>query len=146
MTKMSVKHEQSAIVAMYAGVALTVVTLIVPYIDHATGNVLADHIRAGYPRYGQARIDTAVTTYLVYVSILERWACRNRPRSPPPARSRRAQVATCPGYCSGDSSWLSVLARAPKMRRSSSAMRTSLMLASRRVMRPCSSNSQSSLP
>jgi hypothetical protein len=70
MTKVSVKHEQSAIVAMYAGVALTVVTLIVPYIDHATGNVLADHIRAGYSRYGQARIDTAVTTYLVYVSIL----------------------------------------------------------------------------
>ena len=49
MTKVSVKHEQSAIAAMYAGLALTVVTLIVPYIDHATANVLADHIRAGYP-------------------------------------------------------------------------------------------------
>ena len=30
MTKVSVKHEQSAIAAMYAGLALTVVTLIVP--------------------------------------------------------------------------------------------------------------------
>ena len=70
MTKVSVKHEQSAIVAMYAGLALTVVALIVPYIDHATANVLADHIRAGYPTYTQARIDTAVTTYLVYVSII----------------------------------------------------------------------------
>jgi len=70
MTKASVKHEQSAIAAMYAGLALTVVTLIVPYIDHATANVLADHIRAGYPTYSQARIDTAVTTYLVYLSII----------------------------------------------------------------------------
>ena len=70
MTKVSVKHGQSAIAAMYAGLALTVVTLIVPYIDHATANVLADHIRAGYPTYTQARIDSAVTTYLVYLSVL----------------------------------------------------------------------------
>ena len=55
---------------MYAGVALTVVAIIVPYIDHAAANVLADHIRAGYPAYTQARIDTAVTTYLVYLSII----------------------------------------------------------------------------
>lgn len=70
MTKVLVKHERSAIAAMYVGVALTVVAMIVPYIDHATANVLADHIRAGYPTYSQARIDTAVTTYLVYVSII----------------------------------------------------------------------------
>jgi hypothetical protein len=70
MTKVSARHAPSAIVAMYAGLALTVVTLIVPYIDHATANVLADHIRAGYPTHSQARIDTAVTTYLVYLSII----------------------------------------------------------------------------
>ncbi len=70
MTKPSVKHAQSAIAAMYAGLALTVVTLIVPYIDHATANVLAEHIRAGYPTYSQARIDTAATTYLAYLSII----------------------------------------------------------------------------
>jgi hypothetical protein len=70
MTKVSVRHPQLAIVAMYAGLALTVVTLIVPYIDHATANVLGDHIRAGYPTYSQAAIDTAVTTYLVYVSVM----------------------------------------------------------------------------
>jgi hypothetical protein len=55
---------------MYAGLALTVAALIVPLADHATGNVLADHIRAGYPGYTQARIDTAVTTYLVYLSVV----------------------------------------------------------------------------
>jgi hypothetical protein len=38
-----------AIGAMYAGLALTVVAIIAPYVDRATGHVLADHIRDGYP-------------------------------------------------------------------------------------------------
>ena len=70
MTKVSVKPARSAMVAMYAGLALTVVTLAVTYIDQATANELADHIRAGYPTYSEARIDSATTTYLVYVSII----------------------------------------------------------------------------
>ena len=63
-------HERSAIGAMYVGLGLTVVAMIVPYVDHATANVLADHIRVGYPAYAQARIDSAVTTYLVYLSVV----------------------------------------------------------------------------
>lgn len=63
-------HERSAIGAMYAGLGLTLVAIIVPYVDHATANVLADHIRAGYPEYTQAHIDSAVTTYLVYLSVV----------------------------------------------------------------------------
>ena len=63
-------HERSAIGVMYAGLGLTVAALIVLYADHATGNVLAGHIRAGYPTYTQARIDSAVTTYLVYLSVV----------------------------------------------------------------------------
>lgn len=63
-------HERSVIGAMYAGLALTVAALVVAYVDHATGNVLAAHIRAGYPAYTQARVDTAVTTYLVYLSVV----------------------------------------------------------------------------
>jgi hypothetical protein len=55
---------------MYAGLGLTLAAMIVAYVDHATGNVLASHIRAGYPTYTQARIDTAVTTYLVYLSVV----------------------------------------------------------------------------
>jgi hypothetical protein len=70
MTKVRVKREGLVIATMAAGVALTVVAMIVPYIDHATANVLADHIRDGYPTYGQARIDTAVTTYLVYLGVI----------------------------------------------------------------------------
>ena len=63
-------HERPAIGAMYAGLGLTVVAMIVPYVDHVTANVLTDHIRAGYPAYAQARIDSAVTTYLVYLSVV----------------------------------------------------------------------------
>ena len=63
-------HQRSAIEAMYAGLALTVLAVIVLYGDHATANVLAGHIRAGYPTYTQARIDSAVTAYLVYLSVV----------------------------------------------------------------------------
>jgi hypothetical protein len=70
MTKVRVEHQRSASAAMYVGAALTVVAMIVPFVDHATANVLADHIRAGYPTYNKAHVDTAVTTYLVYVSTI----------------------------------------------------------------------------
>jgi len=55
---------------MYAGLGLTIAATIVLYVDHATGNVLVGHIRAGYPSYGQARIDATVITYLIYLSVL----------------------------------------------------------------------------
>jgi hypothetical protein len=55
---------------MYAGLGLTVVAMTVLYADHATANVLAAHIRAGYPAYTQPRIDSAVTVYLVYLSVV----------------------------------------------------------------------------
>lgn len=64
------KHQRRAIATMYAGLVLTGGALIALYVDHATANKLADHIRAGYPTYSQPRIDTAVTTYLVYLSVI----------------------------------------------------------------------------
>lgn len=64
------RHERSAIGAMYAGLGFTVAAMIVLYVDHATGNMLAGHLRAGYPSYRQVRIDAAVTTYLIYLSLL----------------------------------------------------------------------------
>jgi hypothetical protein len=66
---MTTQHQRPAIAAMYAGLALTVMATIVPHVDHATANLLADHIRAGYPAHSDARVDTAVTTYLVYLSV-----------------------------------------------------------------------------
>ena len=63
-------QERSAIGAMYAGLGLTIAAMTVLYVDHATANVLAGHIRAGYPGYTRARIDSAVTIYLVYLSVV----------------------------------------------------------------------------
>ena len=45
-------HERSAIGAMYAGLGLTVVAMIVPYVDHATGQ------RAGRPHPGRLSAPT----------------------------------------------------------------------------------------
>ena len=63
-------QERSAILAMYAGLALSVVAIVVPFVDHATENVLADHIRSGYPTYTQDRIDSSVAAYLAYLSVI----------------------------------------------------------------------------
>jgi hypothetical protein len=55
---------------MYVGLALTVAATVIPYIDRATANVLADHIRAGYPTYTQARVESAVTAWLVILTVV----------------------------------------------------------------------------
>jgi hypothetical protein len=60
------RDQKPAVVAIYAGLALTVVATIVPY----TTRLLADHVRAGYPAYTQARIDSAVSTYQVLLSVV----------------------------------------------------------------------------
>ncbi|GAA4632060.1 hypothetical protein GCM10023196_063940 [Actinoallomurus vinaceus] len=62
--------ERSAIAATYTGLGLTVFATIVPYLDRATTHLLADHIRAGYPTYTQTRVDSAVTTYLILLSVI----------------------------------------------------------------------------
>jgi hypothetical protein len=55
---------------MYGGLALTVLATIVPYVDHATGNALADHIRAGYPTYTASQIHSAAIAWLVILSVV----------------------------------------------------------------------------
>ncbi|WP_210189296.1 hypothetical protein [Saccharomonospora piscinae] len=67
---MTTSQRPYAVGAMYAGLCLTVVALIVLYVGHANADVLAEHVRAGYPAYPEARIDAAVTTYLAYLSVL----------------------------------------------------------------------------
>ncbi|MFE6764537.1 hypothetical protein [Streptomyces sp. NPDC057689] len=56
--------------AMYAGLALTVLATIAVYVDRGTTHLLADHIRAGYPSYPQARVDSAVTAYQVALTVI----------------------------------------------------------------------------
>ncbi|MCP2256617.1 hypothetical protein LX15_000300 [Streptoalloteichus tenebrarius] len=55
---------------MYVGLALTVLATVAAYVDRGTTHLLADHIRAGYPTYSQAQVDSAVTTYLVVSSAI----------------------------------------------------------------------------
>jgi hypothetical protein len=52
---------------MYAGAALTGVATLVPVLARS---VLADHVREGYPAYGAAEIDAAVTAYVVILSVV----------------------------------------------------------------------------
>lgn len=77
---------RSAPGALYAGLILAVGATLAPYVDRAAGNVLADHVRDGYPTYSAARVDTAVTTWLAILTsvgilgiacwIVTLWAAR----------------------------------------------------------------------
>lgn len=69
-SRTTTQPDRLAIRAMYAGLGLTVVAMIVPYVDPAGVNGLAGHIGAGYPAYSQARIANAVSTYLIYLSVV----------------------------------------------------------------------------
>lgn len=64
------RADRPTLAALYVGLALTVVTAVVPFVDHFAGNMLAAHIRAGYPEYSDARIATAATTYLVILTSI----------------------------------------------------------------------------
>ena len=62
--------KRSALAAMYGGLVVTVLATVVPFVDRATTHLLADHIRAGYPAYDDARVEAAVTAYLVALSVV----------------------------------------------------------------------------
>jgi hypothetical protein len=64
------RPRRPALRAMYAGLALTVLAASAPYVDRATSNVLAAHLRAGYPDFSPDRIDSAVTTWLVVLTVV----------------------------------------------------------------------------
>jgi hypothetical protein len=66
----SLDRKRAVLGALYTGLTTTVVATITPYLDQATSHTLAHHIRAGYPSYTQARIDTAVTAYEVILTII----------------------------------------------------------------------------
>ena len=63
-------HRRSALGAMYVGVLLTVLATVAPYVDRATAGLLATHIREGYPDFPPARVDSAVTTWLVLLTVV----------------------------------------------------------------------------
>ena len=64
------RHHRSAIRVMCGGLALTIVATALPFADRAGSSGLTGHLRAGYPAYSTERIDAAVDTYLIYLSII----------------------------------------------------------------------------
>ncbi len=63
-------HDRLAVRAMYAGLGLTLAAIVIAYVDHASADLLAGHIRAGYPTDPPARVTAAATTYLVGLSAV----------------------------------------------------------------------------
>ncbi|TDC01248.1 hypothetical protein E1267_32385 [Nonomuraea longispora] len=61
------QHQRGALAWMYGGAALTVIATLAAFV-HRAG--LADHIQAGYPAYGPAEVDAAVTAYTVILSVV----------------------------------------------------------------------------
>jgi len=64
------RRSAGALAAMYAGLLLTIAATVAPFVDRATGHVLAGHIRHGYPSYTPDRVDSAVTAWLVILSLV----------------------------------------------------------------------------
>jgi len=67
---MTTTRHAPALRALHTGLALTVVGAAAPFVDRVTTHALADHIAAGYPAYPQDRIDSAVSTWLVILSVI----------------------------------------------------------------------------
>lgn len=66
----TIRYSRPAHGALYAGLGLAVIAALVPSLDHLGPNLIANHIRVGYPGYSQAAIDTGATTYLIYLSVV----------------------------------------------------------------------------
>ncbi|MFC9975729.1 hypothetical protein ACFVH6_33055 [Spirillospora sp. NPDC127200] len=67
---MKTPAKRQVLAAMYAGLGLTVVAAIVPYLGRGPGHVLTDHVQAAYPAYTDAQVGSAVTTYLILLSVI----------------------------------------------------------------------------
>jgi hypothetical protein len=66
----TLQQKGSGVAVLYVGLLLTVVATIAPFVDRATGHVLADHIREGYPAYTEAHVESVVSTWLVILTLV----------------------------------------------------------------------------
>ncbi|WP_448006840.1 hypothetical protein [Agromyces bauzanensis] len=90
---------------MWGGLALTVGATVYPFVDDATTRILAGHIQASYPSYGADEIDTAVSLYLMILSVVGGvgvvtwlgtiWATRTGKRWTPWAATLVFMTAVC---------------------------------------------------
>lgn len=65
----TVTKPRSAIVAMSAGLALTVIATAVPFLGSPAGELISKHIKAGYPSYTADEVGTATSMYLAWLTI-----------------------------------------------------------------------------
>ncbi|MEV0260354.1 hypothetical protein AB0I49_03270 [Streptomyces sp. NPDC050617] len=80
----------AGLVALYAGLALTVIATAVAFVGQGVADVLSRHIRAGYPDIGQAEVASGARVYLTYLAVVgavgvaawlwTAWAVRKRKR------------------------------------------------------------------
>ncbi|MCP2265705.1 hypothetical protein ACFQHV_04070 [Promicromonospora thailandica] len=63
-------RHRAALGALVAGLVLTVLATVYPYVDRATTGLLARHVAASYPAYGGAEVDAAVTAYLAILTTV----------------------------------------------------------------------------
>ncbi len=70
MPSRSTSERRGALVALWAGLVLTIAVTAFAFIDNATARVLADHIGATYPAYAPVEIDAAVSAYLVILAVI----------------------------------------------------------------------------
>ena len=121
---------------------------------HGTNAFIRDGDRVFRTYFVNSRGDEAMGSTWSYLDITalgrqEDWedSPEGYPQTPPYAWwNWHDEYTRGSDYCRGISTPRSASGRGPKIRRSDSSIVTSLMLASRRTIRPCSSNSQFSLP
>lgn len=63
-------RQRGAIPALVTGLLLTALATAAPYLDRSTTHLLANHIAASYPTYSAGQIDSAVSTWLIVLSVV----------------------------------------------------------------------------
>lgn len=68
-------QNRPALAALSAGLVLSILSTAAPYVDHAGANVLADHIRAGYPSYTESQVDHATSVWIAILTVIGVLGC-----------------------------------------------------------------------
>jgi len=65
------RRDPGAVAALSLGLALTTLATLAPWVDQATTGVLARHVRDGYPGYSDGQVESAVTSWLVILTVVD---------------------------------------------------------------------------
>lgn len=62
--------QRAALPALWAGLVMSVLTVLAVHVDRSTVDVLGGHIQAGYPSYSAAEVDAAAGLWVTYLTVL----------------------------------------------------------------------------